>query len=292
MNFEFSPTSINFGTTLESSPTTGINIGTNTFDINKSVIPITETPKNQTLTINDNYKDTFSTSSTSEKPSLTETLLFNPSTTNTSIFTNINTSTNQNIINTINFDDPNITFGFSDIKINTNTFNVDNEWINNADNINFSFNTVQEDLLKNLIEPEAVYDIDELIDTDILYSETFVSYDYHDDPLPNNYYYSDDENSEIRAGSPEFHALTKEDQGLILGQLNTETAQKNAVEELTSWGVPRHIALAIVTNNTESLKEKTKGMSSETASKYLSLAGLSITENTQYESKILGLTIS
>jgi hypothetical protein len=57
MNFEFSPTSINFGTTLESSPTTGINIGTNTFDINKSVIPITETPKNQTLTINDNYKE-------------------------------------------------------------------------------------------------------------------------------------------------------------------------------------------------------------------------------------------
>jgi hypothetical protein len=106
-------------------------------------------------------------------------------------------------------------------------------------------------------------------------------------------YSSNYENSGVpRPGSPEFHVLTKEEKRLILGQLNTEIAQKSAVEELTSWGVPKNIAIAIVTNNTELLKEKTKEMSSEAASKYLSLAGLSITENTKYENKILGLTIS
>ena len=96
-----------------------------------------------------------------------------------------------------------------------------------------------------------------------------------------------------RPGSPEFHALTKEEQRSILGQLNTEIAQKNAVEELTSWGVPKNIAIAIVTNNTSLLKEKTQEMSNETASKYLSLAGLNATNpNTNYENPFLGLSIS
>ena len=107
-----------------------------------------------------------------------------------------------------------------------------------------------------------------------------------------NYSSSSNESTQLHAGSPEFNSLSKTDQALILGKLNTETALNNAVGELTLWGVPKNIAIAIVTNNTELLKEKTKEMSSEAASKYLSLAGLSITENTKYENKILGLTIS
>jgi hypothetical protein len=106
-------------------------------------------------------------------------------------------------------------------------------------------------------------------------------------------YYSNYENTEIRPGSPEFNALSKTDQDSIRGKLNTETAQKNAVEELTSWGVPKNIAIAIVTNNISLLKEKTQEMSSETASKYLSLAGLNSTKNTDtYQNNFLGLSIS
>jgi hypothetical protein len=82
-----------------------------------------------------------------------------------------------------------------------------------------------------------------------------------------------------RPGSPEFHALTKEEQRSILGQLNTEIAQKNAVEELTSWGVPKNIAIAIVTNNTSLLKELLQNISSDIAHQYYTFAGLNITEN-------------
>jgi hypothetical protein len=97
-----------------------------------------------------------------------------------------------------------------------------------------------------------------------------------------------------RPGSPEFHALTKEEQRSILGQLNTEIAQKNAVEELTSWGVPKNIAIAIVTNNASLLEENTQDMSSEIASKYFSLAGLNNTKNTDtaiYHNQFLGFSI-
>ncbi|MEB3314845.1 MAG: hypothetical protein VKK32_01345 [Candidatus Melainabacteria bacterium] len=88
-------------------------------------------------------------------------------------------------------------------------------------------------------------------------------------------YSSNYENSGVpRPGSPEFHALTQEDQRLILGQLNTKIAEEDAIKELIAWGIPRNIAIAIVTNNTLLLKEKTQEMSNETASKYLSLAGL------------------
>ena len=82
-----------------------------------------------------------------------------------------------------------------------------------------------------------------------------------------------------RPGSPEFLALTKEEQRLILGQLNTEIAQKRAVEELTSWGVPKNIAIAIVTNNTSLLKELLQNISSDIARQYYTFAGLNITEN-------------
>jgi hypothetical protein len=79
-----------------------------------------------------------------------------------------------------------------------------------------------------------------------------------------------------RPGSPEFLALTKEEQRLILGQLNTEIAQKRAVEELTSWGVPEYIARIIV-NNPSLIEEQTQGMPEETATKYKVLAGLNTT---------------
>jgi hypothetical protein len=125
-----------------------------------------------------------------------------------------------------------------------------------------------------------------------LYTNDESTYTKYYDNSSSNYYSSSNKGTQFHPGSAEFNLLSKTDQDLILGKLNTETAQKNAVEELTSWGVPKNIAIAIVTNNTELLKEKTKEMSSEAASKYLSLAGLSITENTKYENKILGLTIS
>lgn len=124
-----------------------------------------------------------------------------------------------------------------------------------------------------------------------LYTDESTYTKYYDNSS-SNYYSSSNEGTQFHPGSAEFNLLSKTDQDLILGKLNTETAQKNAVEELTSWGVPKNIAIAIVTNNTELLKEKTKEMSSEAASKYLSLAGLSITENTIYNDKLLGLTIS
>jgi hypothetical protein len=93
-------------------------------------------------------------------------------------------------------------------------------------------------------------------------------------------YSSNYENSGVpRPGSPEFHVLTKEEQRLILGQLNTEIAQKSAVEELTSWGVPKNIAIAIVTNNTSLLKELLQNISSDIAHQYYTFAGLNITEN-------------
>jgi hypothetical protein len=125
-----------------------------------------------------------------------------------------------------------------------------------------------------------------------LYTNDESTYSKYYDNSSSNYYSSSNEGTQFNPGSAEFNLLSKTDQDLILGKLNTETAQKNAVEELTSWGVPKNIAIAIVTNNTELLKEKTKEMSSEAASKYLSLAGLSITENTIYNDKLLGLTIS
>jgi hypothetical protein len=97
-----------------------------------------------------------------------------------------------------------------------------------------------------------------------------------------------------RPGSPEFLALTKEEQRLILGQLNTEIAQKRAVEELTSWGVPKNIAIAIVTNNTSLLKELLQNISSDIAHQYYTFAGLNITENrgTMQNNNLLGVTIS
>jgi hypothetical protein len=116
---------------------------------------------------------------------------------------------------------------------------------------------------------------------------------YYDNSSSN--YYSNDTDTPLHPGSPEFNLLSKTDQDLILGKLNTETAQKNAIEELTSWGVPKNIAVAIVTNNTSLLKEKTQEMSPETASKYLNLAGLSATNQntpTIYQNNFLGLSIS
>ena len=109
-------------------------------------------------------------------------------------------------------------------------------------------------------------------------------------------YSSNYENSGVpRPGSPEFHALTKEEQSLILGQLNTEIVQNSAVEKLTSWGVPRNIAIAIVTNNTSFLQAQAQDMPIEVASKYLNLAGLNVaTPNTRsnYVNNFIGLTIS
>jgi|688.fasta_scaffold00001_115 hypothetical protein len=107
-------------------------------------------------------------------------------------------------------------------------------------------------------------------------------------------YYSNHED-EIRPGSPEFDALPKEEQRSRLGQLNTEIAQKSAVEELTSWGVPRNIAIAIVTNNISFLQAQAQDMPIEVASKYLNLAGLNVaTPNTRSNdvNNFIGLTIS
>jgi soluble cytochrome b562 len=90
--------------------------------------------------------------------------------------------------------------------------------------------------------------------------------------------YSNDKKSEIHPGSPEFYSLSQAEKDAIRrNTLNTKIAEKDAVKELISWGVPENIAIAIVTNNTSLLKEKALDVSFETASQYLKLAGLNTT---------------
>jgi hypothetical protein len=280
MNFEFSPTSINFGTTLESSPTTGINIRTNTFDINKSVIPITETPKTQTLTIND--KDTFSPSFTSEKP-LTETLLFNPSTTNTSIFTNtnINTSTNQNIINTINFDDPNITFSVNTdpaLEFGTNTFNVDNEWLNNATIIKIDPEFIKSDIISRLIDvngwqkdlnpsQETIIDTYDLkAEMDLAMDNSFTDYYSSDFSSPS----SNTPEQDIQSSSgytDESSPLSKTDQQIANGKLSSVVSSDETLRNfMKEKGISSEkLAKLILNGDEKELQQYRKETSSHVA---------------------------
>jgi hypothetical protein len=109
-------------------------------------------------------------------------------------------------------------------------------------------------------------------------------------------YYSNYENSEVRPGSPEFHALSQAEKDAALGTLNTKIAEKDAIEKLVKdLGIPQNIAVAIVTNNTSFLQAKAQDMPIEVASKYLNLAGLNVaTPNTRsnYVNNFIGLTIS
>lgn len=126
-----------------------------------------------------------------------------------------------------------------------------------------------------------------------LYTNDKSTYIQYYDNSRSNYYSSSNEGTQSRPGTAEFYSLSKTEQYLTLGRLNTEIAQNNAVEELTLWGVPKNIAIAIVTNNIASLDAKTKEMPSEVASKYRSLAGLNATNpNPNYVNPFLGLSIS
>jgi hypothetical protein len=121
-----------------------------------------------------------------------------------------------------------------------------------------------------------------------LYTNDQSTYNQYYDSSSSNY-----GNSEIRPGSPEFNLLSQAEKDAALGILNTKIAEKDAIKELILWGIPKNIAIAIITNNTSLLKEKTQEMSNETASKYLSLAGLNATNpNTNYVNPFLGLSIS
>jgi hypothetical protein len=122
-----------------------------------------------------------------------------------------------------------------------------------------------------------------------LYTNDQSTYKQYYDSSSSNY-----GNSEIRPDSHEFNLLSPAEKDAALGILNTKIAEKDAIKRLVKdLGIPQNIAIAIVTNNTSSLQEKALDVSPETASKYLSLAGLNATNpNTNYVNPFLGLSIS
>jgi hypothetical protein len=103
----------------------------------------------------------------------------------------------------------------------------------------------------------------------------------------------------LRTGSAEFNLLSQAEKDAGRGgTLSTKIAEQDAIKRLVKdLGIPQHIAIAIVMNNTSFLQDKALDLSFETGSQYLKLAGLNTTEsikkeNTQYKSTFFGLTIS
>ncbi|NBV99082.1 MAG: hypothetical protein EBR67_06165 [Proteobacteria bacterium] len=132
-----------------------------------------------------------------------------------------------------------------------------------------------------------------------LYTNDESTYNKYYNNSSSHYSSSSNESIQLRTGSAEFNLLSQAEKDAGRGgTLSTKIAEQDAIKRLVKdLGIPQHIAIAIVMNNTSFLQDKALDLSFETGSQYLKLAGLNTTEsikkeNTQYKSTFFGLTIS